>query len=264
MAAQTAQQTADYSMGELMVAAAAREIRDGEVVFVGMRLPLIAFALAKRRHAPHATGLFENGLVRDTPSQELLYTMSDTPNIIGANMATRLINLMALLGQGAVDVGFIGGAEVDQYGNVNSSYIGRPPDRIKVKLPGSGGGADIASLSRRLLVIMNHEPHRLRRAVDYITSPGFLRGARTREESGLPRGGPSALITTRAVFGFDPERRTAVLRSYHPGFTPDEVQAATGWAVAVAPDCHQTPAPTAEELSIIREYDPQGFWTGRS
>lgn len=247
-------------MGELMVVAAAREIRDGEVAFVGMRLPLIAFALAKRTHAPNAFGLFENGVVRDMPSPEMLYTMSDTPNLVGANMATRMGNVMALLAQGAVDLGFIGGAECDRYGNVNSSYIGSP-ERPTVKLPGSGGAGDIASLARRLLVIMPHEKHRFRERVDYVTSPGFISGPGARERAGLPRGGPSVLISTMGVFEFDPQSREMVLRSYHPGLTPEQVRANTGWNLQFSPALHETPAPTADELRIIRQCDPQGFWT---
>src|ERR671933_433777 len=134
-----------YTPQELMVVAAAREIRDGEVVFVGMRLPLLAFALAKRTHAPTAIGLFENGLVRDTLPPPDLYTMSDTPNILGAAWATGLVEVMALLQRGDVDLGFIGGAEVDRHGNINTNVIGSP-ERPSIKLPGSGGGADIASL----------------------------------------------------------------------------------------------------------------------
>ncbi len=250
----------EYAMGELMVVAAAREIRDGEVVFVGMRLPLIAFALAKRTHAPGAFGLFEVGVVRDEPSPEMLYTMSDTPNLVGANMATRMVNVMALLAQGAVDAGFIGGAECDKYGNVNSSYIG-PTDRPTVKLPGSGGAGDIASLSKRLLVIMPHEKHRFRERVDYITSPGYISGPGAREQAGLPRGGPSTLISTMGVFEFDQERKEMVLRSYHPGFTPEQVRENTGWDLQFSKDLHETPAPTEAELAIIRQCDPQGFWT---
>ena len=146
----------DYTPQELMVVCAARAIRDGEVVFVGMRLPLIAFALAKRTHAPNATGLFENGLVRDTPARELLLTMGDAPNILGAEWATRTGALMGLLAQGWANLGFVGAAEVDRYGNLNTSYIG---DRAhpQTKLPGSGGGADIASMAGRLAIIMSHE-----------------------------------------------------------------------------------------------------------
>src|SRR5258708_24403713 len=112
----------NYTPQELMVVCAAREIRDGEVVFVGMRLPLLAFALAKRTHAPRAVGLFENGLVRDMPSRELLLTMGDAPNILGAEWATRTVALMGLLAQGRTDLGFVGGAEVDRFGNLNTSY----------------------------------------------------------------------------------------------------------------------------------------------
>src|SRR5437764_2224150 len=146
----------ECSPPELMVAAAAREIRDGEVVFVGMRLPIIAFALARRTHAPGAVGLFENGIARDEPAAELLYTMGDPPNIAGALWCTDMFSVMSLLAQGAVQLGFIGGAQVDRFGNLNTSYIGdyRAPT---TKLPGSGGAADIASLSHRHVIIMQHE-----------------------------------------------------------------------------------------------------------
>src|SRR5215470_5478107 len=138
-----------YTPAELMVVAAAREIRDGEVVFVGMRLPLLAFSLAKRTHAPTAIGLFENGLVRDTVPPPGLYTMSDAPNVADAAWATGLLDVMQLLQRGDVNLGFIGGAEVDRFGNINTSVIGSP-ERPTVKLPGSGGGADIACLAQRL------------------------------------------------------------------------------------------------------------------
>ncbi len=249
-----------FTPGEIMVTAAAREIQDGDVVFVGMRLPLLAFQLAKLTHAPRAAGVFENGVVRLTPCDQFLYTMGDPPNIAAASMCTRLLLVMSLLGRGRVDVGFIGGAEVDRFGNVNSSYIG-PPHRPQIKLPGSGGACDIASLARRLVIIMAHEPHRFRQAVDYVTSPGYLRGAAQRRALGLP-GGPAALITTLGVFGFAPESGEAVLRSYHPGVSVREIRAQTGWDLLVAPDVEETPQPTEEDLRLIRRLDPQGFWTG--
>jgi len=243
-----------------MVAAAAREIRDGEIVFTGMRLPLIAFALAKQTHAPRAIGLFECGLVRDTPAPELLYTMGDPPNIAGALWATRMINIMGLLQQGAVDLGFIGGAELDRFGNLNTSYLGSP-ESPQTKLPGSGGAADIAGLSRRLVVIMPHERRRLVERVDYITSPGFGSGRGWRERVGLRGGGPGAIITTLCVFGFDASKGEAVLRSYHPGQSVASVRAETGWDLRVGKDVRKTDPPTAEELAIIRRLDPEGFWT---
>jgi glutaconate CoA-transferase subunit B len=250
----------EYTSQELMVAAAAREIRDGEVVFVGMRLPLIAFALAKETHAPAAVGLFECGIVRDTPAPELLYTMGDPPNIAGATWCARMADLMGLLQAGAVDAGFIGGAEIDRYGNLNTSYIG-PREAPQVKLPGSGGAADIASLAGRLLIIKAHERRRFVERVSYVTSPGYGDGAGWRERAGLPRGGPAAVITTLGVLGFDGAGGEAFLRSYHPGQSPEALRANTGWDLKVAADVHPTPPPTAEELAIIRRYDPQGFWT---
>ncbi|MBI3914602.1 MAG: CoA-transferase [Chloroflexi bacterium] len=270
-----------YSPQELMVAAAAREIRDGEIVFTGMRLPLIAFALAKNTHAPNAIGLFECGLMRDTPSPELLYTMGDPPNIRGALWATRMINIMGLLQQGCVDMGFIGGAEVDRFGNLNTSYVLIPPhpptpspnlrleegERGEMKLPGSGGAADIACLSKRLVAMIAHEKRRFVERVSYVTSPGngdaesTFSGKDFRARVGLPRGRASAVITTRCVLGFDEKTGESFLRSFHPGQTVDAVRAETGWDLRVAPDARETTPPTADELEIIRRYDPQGFWT---
>ena len=250
----------DYTPQELMVVCAARQIRDGEVVFVGMRLPLIAFALAKRTHAPAAVGLFENGLVRDTPSPELLLTMGDAPNILGAEWATRTTALMGLLAQGQAALGFVGGAEVDRFGNLNTSYVG-PRDHPSVKLPGSGGGADIASLAGRLAIIMAHDRKRFPERVSYITSPGYGDGRDWRARVGLPRGGPAAVITTLAVLGFSDDTHEMELRSWHPGASAAQVRANTGWELRVAADAHETPPPTPDELRIIRECDPGGFWT---
>lgn len=260
----------DYTPRELMVVCAARQIQDGENVFVGMRLPIIAFALAKRTHAPNSIGLFETGIMRDAPSKELLYTMGDAPNITGALWTTRTVNLMGLMAAGEIHLGFIGGAEIDRYGNLNTSLIGAWTNGQcpKVRLPGSGGGADIASLSQRLAIIMPHEKHRLREKVDYITSPGYgypdaqrPAGVAWRRRVGLPRGGPAALITTLAVFTFDSENGEALLQSYHPGSSIEEVQEQTGWPLRLASDCAETIPPSEEELRLIRECDPEGVWT---
>lgn len=250
-----------YTAQELMVAAAAREIRDGEVVFVGMRLPLIAFVVAKSTHAPTAVGLFECGIVRDTPAPELLYTMGDGPNIAGAAWCAPMADLMGLLQAGWVDAGFIGGAEIDRYGNLNTSCIG-PWEQPQLKLPGSGGAADIASLAHRLIVIIAHERRRFVERVNFITSPGYGDGAGWRERVGLPRGGPATVITTRGVLGFDPLTGEARLRSYHPGESAESLRSHTGWDLVSLPDVCETPAPSEAELAIIRSYDPQGFWTG--
>src|SRR3989440_10482616 len=150
-----------------MVAAAAREIRDGEVVFVGMRLPLIAFVVAKKTHAPNAIGLFENGVVRSTPAAELIYTMADPPNILGATQCGDMIDVMSLLQSGRVHLGFLGAAEVDRFGNLDSTQVVGAGGLIR--LPGSGGACDIASLAQRFVVLMEHSRQRLPERVSYMT-----------------------------------------------------------------------------------------------
>lgn len=252
--------TAGCTDRELMVIAAAREICDGEVVFVGMRLPLVAFAFAKRTHAPGAIGFFENGIVRDRPAAEALMTMSDTPNVTGALWCAGTIDVMGLLQQGLVDLGFLGAAEIDRHGNLNTSYIG-DWRRPTVRLPGSGGGADIASLAKRFVVIMPQERRRFRERVDYVTSPGFGEGAGWRGRVGLQGGGPSAVITTLGVFRFEAKTGETVLVSCHPGHSVETVRAATGWDLRVATDVTETATPTRDELAIVRECDPDGIWT---
>src|SRR5581483_966908 len=166
---------AEFTLGELMVTAAAREIRDGEVVFVGMRLPLIAFVVAKKTHAPHAVGLFENGVIRSTPAPELIYTMADPPNILGATQCLDMVAVMSLLQSGRVHLGFLGAAEVDRFGNLNSTEV-RSATGL-TRLPGSGGACDIASMAHRFVALLDHTKQRLPERVSYITSPGNGTGA---------------------------------------------------------------------------------------
>jgi glutaconate CoA-transferase, subunit B len=247
-----------YSLGELMVAAAAREIRDGEIVFVGMRLPLIAFVVAKRTHAPNCVGLFENGVIRTKPAAELIYTMADPPNLLNATQCLDMMGVMSLLQAGRVDLGFLGAAEVDQFGNLNSTQV--QGKHGIVRLPGSGGACDIASLAHRFVAMIDHEKHRLPERVSYITSPGNGNGAGYRKRAGLPRGGPSAVITTKAVLRFG-EDGEAYLHSHHPGVGIDDVIASTGWKLRVGEDVGETEPPSVPELRAIREYDKKGFWT---
>ena len=249
---------AAYTLSELMVAAAAREIRDGEVVFVGMRLPMIAFVVAKKTHAPHAVGLFENGVIRSTPSQELLYTMADPPNLLGATQTADMLTVMSLLQSGRANLGFLGAAEVDRFGNLNTTQVQGP--KGLTRLPGSGGACDIASLAQRFVVLLEHARHRLTERVSFITSPGNGDGHGWRQRVGLPRGGPAAVITTKAVlrFGDDGE---AYLDTIHPGVSREDVLANTGWRLRVAEEVRETTPPSAAELKAIREYDKEGFWT---
>ncbi len=241
-----------------MVASAAREIRDGEVVFVGMRLPLIAFVVAKKTHAPNAVGLFENGVIRATPAPELIYTMADPPNLLGATQCLDMLGVMSLLQSGRVHLGFLGAAEADRFGNLNSTEV-RGAKGL-TRLPGSGGACDIASLARRFVVLLEHCKERLPERVSYVTSPGNGDGPGWRRQVGLPRGGPAAVITTKAVFRFGADGE-AYLASTHPGVEVDDIVRNTGWKLRVSGEVTTTPEPNADELKAIREYDRDGFWT---
>src|ERR1700674_3666084 len=247
-----------YTLGELMVAAAAREIRDNEIVFVGMRLPLIAFVVAKKTHAPNAIGLFENGVIRATPAAELIYTMADPPNILGATQCLDMLGVMSLLQSGRVHLGFLGAAEVDRFGNLNSTEVSTSKGTIR--LPGSGGACDIASLAQRFVVLLEHSKQRQPERVSFMTSPGNGGGPGWRKRVGLPRGGPSAVITTKAVLRFS-EDGEAYLASVHPGIEVDDVVDNTGWNLRVSDTVARTLEPSVAELKAIREYDKDGFWT---
>jgi len=240
-----------FTTREIMIAAAAREIYDGEVVFVGMRLPLVAFAVAKKLHAPTAVGIFENGVLRDRSAAHPIVTMSDPPNLSEAVACTGLMEVMSLLQRGRVDLGFIGGAEIDRFGNLNTTST------QGVRLPGSGGAADIASFARRTVIIMMHEQRRFQERVSYCTSPGYGEGIGWRKAAGLPGGGPSAVVTSLGVFGFA-ESGEMQLRSLHPGVTISEVRANTGWGLCLAPIVSETLAPSEAELTLIRQFDTLG------
>lgn len=240
-----------FSTREIMIAAAAREIHDGEVVFVGMRLPLVAFAVAKALHAPTAIGVFENGVLRDRSATQPIVTMSDPPNLDGSLACTGLLEVMSLLQRGRIDLGFIGGAEIDRFGNLNTTLT------QGVRLPGSGGAADIASFARRTVIIMMHEQRRFQERVSYRTSPGYGNGADWRAQVGLPGGGPSKVVTSLGVFGFTAEGEMQ-LESLHPGSSLDDVRANTGWPLLVSANVGKTHAPTVEELQLIRRFDTLG------
>ncbi|RQH02351.1 CoA-transferase subunit beta [Natrarchaeobius oligotrophus] len=251
---------AEYTSRELMVTTAANEIRDDECAFVGMRLPLLAYQVAVSTHAPNALAVFENGTIRDAPSSKLIYTMGDLAHLDRSVSTTGMLDIMGRLQRGDVDVGFIGGAEIDRYGNLNTTQV-RAGDRT-IRLPGSGGACDISVLSDRTVIIMPHESRRFVESVTYRTSPGHGDGGDWREERGLRGGGPDALITTKGVFCFRDGELT--LRSVHPGVTVEEIRDTIPWNLETVGDdgsVETTPEPTATELEYVREFDPDGFWT---
>ena len=249
----------DYTTSELMVSRAAKELKNGDVVFVGIGVPSLAVNLAYRMHAPEICMIYESGAVGCVPKR-LPISIGDPCLVTGSLAVVPMLDVFNLyLQNGKIDVGFLGGAQVDKFGNINSTVIGdyRKP---KVRLPGSGGACEIATLARRVVITINNSKRTMPEKVDFITSPGYLRGGREREALGLA-GGPELVITDMGVYRFDDETREMVLVSRHPGITLQQIRENTGWEVKVAKDLTETPPPTAEEIRIIRqELDPQGIF----
>jgi glutaconate CoA-transferase subunit B len=247
----------DYTLTELMAVTAAREIRDGEIVFAGTGLPMLGVMLAQRTHAPECVIIFEAGTAASRLAH-LPMSVGDPRVMRGAAMAAGLMEVFTyVLQAGRVDVGFLSGAQVDRYGNINSTSIGRDPGRPSVRFSGSGGACDIACLAKRTIIIAKHEKRRFPETVDYVTSPGWLQGGDSRKASGLVRGGPDTIVTTMGVMRFQPESKAVYLMSYHPGLTPAAVAAATGFPVDVR-HAIETRPPTPLELRILREeVDPE-------
>ena len=245
---------------ELLAVLSARQLRDGQVVFAGVGIPLLAATLAQRLRCPGLTILFEGGVIGAfiVPGK-LPPSTNDQRCTVRANMVLGSAEVLLLLQRGYVDVGFMGGAQIDQYGNLNSSFIGDPA-RPRTRLPGTGGGNDISSLTA-MIVAMKHEKRRFVETVDFVTSPGWLRGCNSRHDSGLPTGGMFRVVTDLAVFGFDETPRRIKAIALNPGVTCEQVQANTGFTLAFDSDIGVTEPPTDEELSALRLLDPERRYT---
>src|SRR5215468_1878982 len=249
-----------YTAGELLAILSARQLVDGQVVFAGVGIPLLAATLAQRLDCPGLTILFEGGVIGAfVEPGKLPPSTNDQRCTVRANMVLGSADVLLLLQRGYVDVGFMGGAQIDQYGNLNSSFIGDPA-HPKTRLPGTGGGNDIASLAQ-MIVAMKHEKRRFVEQVDFITSPGFLRGGDTRRAGGLPTGGMFRVVTDLAVFGFDDKQRRMQVISLNPGVSREQVQDNTGFALEFAADLGMTEPPTEQELQVLRELDPEQLYT---
>ena len=249
-----------YTASELLAVMSARLLEDGQCVFAGVGIPLLAATLAQRLQAPGLTILFEGGVVGPfVVPGELPPTTNEQRCTRRANMVMGITDVLLLLQRGYVDLGFMGGAQIDRYGNLNSSFIG-DSDNPKVRLPGTGGGNDISSLTQ-MIVAMKHEKRRFVDKVDFITSPGFLNGRTSRRDSGLITGGMYRVVTDLAVLGFDEETRSMKVEALHPGVTPEEVQDNTGFELLIAAHVPTTEPPRADELAVLRELDPERVYT---
>jgi len=250
----------DIRATEIMAAAGARELKDGETVVVGIGLPQVACFLAKSTHAPGLTPLLEIG-VADMRPKDTPVGLADSRIFYRATCWSGFLDVMGMnLHRGVVDTGFLGALEVDRFGNINTT-LSRDGGKVRY-FNGSAGGNDVASLAKRVIVIMRHEKRKLPIAVSYLTSPGFV-GGKAREELSLRGGGPHRVITDKAVMGFDRESHSASLISLHEGVSLEDVLANTGFPLQVPGNVPKTPLPTAEELRLLREeIDPKGVYLG--
>ena len=254
----------DYTLPELMITACAREIKDGERVLIGVGLPLLGAMLAKRTHAPNCKMAYETGSFDSSPSRTP-FSVVDPDLVPRAIFAGQLTDIMTLfLQRGFIDIGFVGGAQVDKYGNLNSTCFGNYL-KPSVRFPGSGGAHDFGAFAKRSLIVMVHEKRRFVEKCDYVTTPGFLSGGNSRYEEGLPEGtGPAAVISTRGVFRFSPNTKEMYLETHHPGITVDSIKENVNWDLEISPIVRETEPPTEEQLRIIRELDPEGFFLRRA
>jgi glutaconate CoA-transferase subunit B len=251
----------DYTTSELMAVAGARELRDREVVAVGLGLPVVASFLAKQTHAPNMTILFELGVIDPHPVDQGV-GLADPRVWYGANVLSSFVDILGeVLHRGRVDVGFLGGLEVDQFGNLNTSLLGDPKGKFRHMI-GSGGANDIASCSKRTIIIMRHEERKLKKNISFITSPGYITGNNSRSQAGLA-GGPSKVITDKAIFSFHPDTKQMMLTSIHPGITLEEVLGTMGFSPLVPEHVPYTEPPTPVQVQLIREViDPQHMYMG--
>ncbi len=254
----------DYNVMELMVCVASRELEDGVSVGVGTGVPCAATMLAQKTHAPNIMIVFEAGGVAPL-LPEMPISVGDSRTFYKGIMASGMVQIMETCARGMVDYTFLGGAQIDMYGNMNSTQIGLDHDKPKTRFPGSGGANDFASFCWRTMIVTPQDSRRFVEKCDFITTPGYLTGCDAREKAGLPKGcGPYKIITNMAVMDFEPESKRMRIISLNPGYSVKDVQDNCGFELLKAENITETAPPTEEELRILREeVDPGGYVIGR-
>ena len=249
-----------YSAAELMIINAARLLRDGDVVFVGVGQPNLACNLAKRTHAPGLVMIYEAGVIGAEP-ERLPLSIGDPTLVSGALSVVSMYDIFSLyLQRGNVDVGFMGGAQIDKFGNINATVIGSDYAHPKTRLPGSGGSQEIAAWANRCYLMTPHQKRRFPEKVDFMTSAGFLDGRKRREDTGVRGAGIVTVVTDIGLMEPN-EDGELILTALHPGRTADEAKANTGWDLRCAPVLRTTEPVTGKELGILREeLDPHGIY----
>ena len=247
----------DVTAEELMAITASRLLADDKVVFAGVGMPLLAAGLARRTHAPRLTIVLEGGIIGTSLQPgKLPISTNEMRAAVGAQMLTDITDIFLYAQRGYFDYGFLGAAQVDMYGNINTSVIGSMA-HPKVRLPGSGGANDIISLCNEVFIVTQHEPRRFVPRVDFITSPGYLSGGDSRVRAGLTGGSLGAVVTDLALLDFEPSSRRMRLRALQAGVTVDQVRAQTGFELLIDEEVgdgvSELAPPSAEEVAIYRE-----------
>lgn len=245
-----------YSASELLAVMAARQLAGVTSVFAGVGIPLLAAALAQKTYAPHLTIVVEGGSIGPEVIPGRLPISTNEMRVAHrAQMLPAITDTFLFAQRGFLDVGFVGGAQIDRYGNLNSSVVG-PYERPTVRLPGSGGANDIISLCRRVMVVTLHERRRFVPQVDFVTSPGFLDGGSSRRKAGLLFGRVSRVVTNLGILGFDEETKVMRLEALHPGVSARDVTENTGFELRIPERVAISEPPSAAELALLQSLDP--------
>jgi len=252
----------NYTGAELMAATVASEIKDRHIVFVGIGLPLIAGLLAKLTHAPYATLVFETGCIGPEPLR-MPWFIDDNACHDRAFCITSLWRVFSDLQRGYYDLGILGAAQIDRYGNINSTMIG-DYNQPQVRLPGSGGGNDIGSSANSTIIMAKLEKKRFVSKLDYMTTPGHLNGGESRRKAGLTGGGPISVITDKCTFKFDNSSKEMTLDRIYPNATVDDVKREVSWNLKLSSRILNVEPPTQEQLVLIKTLDTSGFILGES
>lgn len=251
-----------YTSTELLACVASRMLVDNKSVFVGTGLPMIAAMLAQRTHAPNLLLFFEAGGIG--PEMPVLpISVGDSRTFYSAVAASSMHDSMAMAQAGYIDYGFLGGAQIDKYGNLNTTVIGSY-EHPKVRLPGSGGANDVGTLCHQTIILMRQDKHRFLEKIDFLTTPGYLKGFDSREKAGLPKeSGPYRVISQLGVYGFDTTTKQMMLLSMHPGVSIEQVKENSGFEILIPPSVSVTTPPSQKELTILKRIDPAGMVIGK-
>lgn len=247
---------------ELLAVLGARLLQDHKAVFAGVGTPLLAAILAQKTTAPHLTIVVEGGIIGpEVKPGRLPISTNEMRAGRRAVMFTGITDTFLFAQRGLLHYGFLGGAQIDRFGNLNTSFVG-PVEQPKVRLPGSGGANDIISLCREIIILTFHERRRFVERVDFVTSPGYLGGGEMRRKAGLLFGRLSKVVTDLGVLGFDEGTKAMRLEALHPGVSVEDVRKNTGFDLIVADRVGTTEPPTAQELEILRGIDPDRRFLG--